>query len=362
MEREQKIRRQKEFLAGFAYWAVWIAGGLLFVRVLGSVLLPFAAAFLIAAALAAPVDRIAERIKIKRNIVAAAVVLLVYFLLGAVIYFLGCRIVKLAYESFMEATDFLTGTMLPAISSVLENIEGALAGWNQSGARALDRESSILLQQADAVVNEVSGSLMGGISDVAVGIPGFCLKVLIAIIATVFMEMDYHEMMGFLARQIPEDKRKVMAVCKKSVMQLFGKCILSYGLIMFITFVELLAGLLLLKVDGAFAIAFVIAVLDILPVIGTGTVLVPWSVIAFIVGDFGMGIGILILYLTVTVVRNIAEPRLVGRQMGLSPIVTLPCMLVGLKLFGIIGMAGGPLAAALLKSLNDQGVIRIFKG
>ncbi|MGN0142937.1 MAG: sporulation integral membrane protein YtvI [Roseburia sp.] len=361
MEREKKIQRQREFLIGFAYWTVWIAGALLALKFLGPVLLPFGVAFLVAAALAKPVDGIAKHIGVKRKAVSAVTVLLAYAVVGVAVYFLGYRIVKLAYESFLGAVSFLTETMLPAISRVAETVEHALAGWNESGARILGRESSGLLQQAGNVVDEMSKTLMEKISDVAVGIPGFCLKVLIAIIATVFMEMDYHEMMAFIAKQLPGNRCRVMADCKKNVMQMFGKCIASYVLILMLTFIELLVGLLLLRVDGALVIAFVIAVLDILPVLGTGTVLLPWGVIAIIVGDFGMGIGILVLYLVITVVRNIVEPKLVGKQIGLSPIVTLPCMLVGLKFFGIIGMVGGPLAAALLKNLNDQGVIRIFR-
>ena len=83
-------------------------------------------------------------------------------------------------------------------------------------------------------------------------------------------------------------------------------------------------GLLLLRVEGAVVIVgFVVAILDILPVLGTGMVLLPWAVIAASSGNLSLGIGLVALYVVVTVVRNIAEPHLVGRQMGLSPVVTL---------------------------------------
>ena len=96
--------------------------------------------------------------------------------------------------------------------------------------------------------------------------------------------------------------------------------------------------------------------------IGTGTVLIPWSVLAFAGGNLKIGIGILALYLVITIVRNIVEPKLVGRQMGLSPVVMLPCMLVGLKMFGIVGLFVIPFGVAFIKSLNDAGVIHIFRG
>ena len=140
-----------------------------------------------------------------------------------------------------------------------------------------------------------------------------------------------------------------------------GKFLLSYALIITLTFVELLVGFLILGIEGAFVIAILVAILDILPVLGTGTVLIPWMIIVFSAGNARMGAGILVLYLVITIVRNIIEPKLVGRQMGLSPIIMLPSMLVGLQLFGIIGLFVVPFGVAFIKNLNDRGVIHIFK-
>lgn len=137
-------------------------------------------------------------------------------------------------------------------------------------------------------------------------------------------------------------------------MERMGKCAGGIRFHLLMTFAELAAGLLLLRIEGAFAIAFLIAVLDILPVLGTGTVLLPWAVIAF-AGGKRMGIGVIGLYLIITVVRNIVEPKLVGKQMGLSPVVMLPCMIVGLHFFGILGLFGVPLLASFLKKLYSDG-------
>lgn len=361
MERKEKIRRQQEFLIGVAYWGVWIVGAVLFLKLLGSVLLPFAIAFLVAVLLAKPVDFIAEKLRLKRNIAAVGSVLLLYALAGTICYLLGARIITLAYDSLLGAASFLTDTMLPALESIAERVETALYGTDGGTAELFGRETAGLLERAGKVLDGVNDGVMQKLSAAAMGIPGVCLKVLFTVIATVFMELEYHTMMAFLARQFPDKGRKLMFDCKKNVLQMFGRFVFSYGIILTLTFAELLAGLLLLRVEGALVIAFVIAVLDILPVLGTGTVLVPWGVIAVIVGDIRMGAGILILYVVITVIRNVVEPKLVGKQIGLSPVVTLPCMLVGLKFFGIPGMIGAPLAAALVKNLNDQGIIHIFQ-
>lgn len=138
------------------------------------------------------------------------------------------------------------------------------------------------------------------------------------------------------------------------------KCIASYGLIFLITFLELWIGLSIIKIPYAMTIAIIIAVLDILPVLGTGSVLIPWGILAGLNGNFGMAVGIIVLYLVITVIRNIIEPKLVGKQVGLHPVLTLAGMLLGLKFAGFIGMLGVPFLLAFIKRLNDKGIIHLL--
>lgn len=107
-------------------------------------------------------------------------------------------------------------------------------------------------------------------------------------------------------------------------------------------------------------VALVIAVLDILPVLGTGSVLIPWGIFAALNADFKMAAGVLILYLVITIIRNIIEPRLVGKQVGLHPVLTLAGMLLGLKFAGFAGMLGVPFLLAFIKRLNDKRIIRLL--
>lgn len=137
----------------------------------------------------------------------------------------------------------------------------------------------------------MSGTLLQQVSGIAVNIPGMCFKLLLAVISTVFMELDFPQIMHFLEKIIPEKWKETVSAVKKGTFGTMGKCVAAYVFIFLMTFAELAAGLLLLQIEGAFAIAFLIAVLDILPVLGTGTVLLPWAVIAFAGGNARMGIG-----------------------------------------------------------------------
>ena len=140
-----------------------------------------------------------------------------------------------------------------------------------------------------------------------------------------------------------------------------GRILRVYLLLMCITFVELFIGFKILRVDMAFFYAFLTAIVDILPVLGTGTVLIPWGIIACILGNMGMGVGILILYVIITAVRQFLEPKIIGQQVGLHPIVTLICIFAGGKFMGILGIFLFPIMATVLKKMNDEGTIHLWK-
>lgn len=335
MDREKRLKRQKEFLVQTAYWIVWVCIAALLIKYVGSVLLPFAAAFAAAWVLSFPVAYVSARLHVKRSIVSVLTVVLFYGLLAGLLYLLGSRIAALVQDIFIDVTAFVSDMLLLVPPE--------------------------LVNQTKETLPQVSERVISGVSDMASNIPSLCMNILLTMIATVFTELEFPEILAFIGRQIPEDWQETVTEIRAYTAGMIGKCMLSYLLIMLVTFAELVVGFLLLRIEGAFAIAFIIAVLDILPVLGTGTILLPWMIIAFVAGNPKQGIGLLTLYLLITVVRNIIEPRLVGSQMGLSPVVMLPCMILGLHFFGLCGMFLMPYGAAFVKSLNDRGVIHIFK-
>ena len=130
---------------------------------------------------------------------------------------------------------------------------------------------------------------------------------------------------------------------------------------MLMTFSELAIGLLIMGVDNSWGVAAGIAVLDILPIVGCGTVLIPWAVVSLVTGKTGLGISLLVLYVIIAIVRNIAEPKIVGQQVGLHPLATLLAMVTGASLFGAAGVFALPIALAVIKQLDDDGIIHVIK-
>ena len=224
----------------------------------------------------------------------------------------------------------------------------------------MDNMNSALGSLGSFVTN-ASVRIISYISGIAAAVPGSFLNVIITIIVTFFLAIDYPKVTGFILRQLPEKADFYIGEVRDYVGGTLLKCLASYALILCITFLEISVGLTVLRVPNAILIALCIAVFDILPVLGTGGIMIPWGIISLIMGKWVLGLGLLALYLIITVIRNIIEPKIVGHQVGLHPVVTLLSMLAGLQLFGIIGLFGFPITLSLLKNLNDRGVIHILK-
>lgn len=144
--------------------------------------------------------------------------------------------------------------------------------------------------------------------------------------------------MGFLhgvfGKKIWNNALKIKDIFINSVLKL----VKGYLILMLITLLELVAGLYLLRVKYAPIIALIISVVDVLPVLGTGTVVIPWGIIEIIMGNGAKAVGLFVLYAVITLVRSFAEPKIIGNQIGINPLFTLIAMFVGLKTLGFLGV------------------------
>lgn len=211
------------------------------------------------------------------------------------------------------------------------------------------------------VIKNISISLVQFVTRLISNFPLYLISVIFTIVLSVFISVEYNNITAFIKRQLPDKFNSTFTEARIFVTGTLWKMIKSYMIILFITFIELLVGLSILDVTYALPLAAIIAVLDIMPIIGTGGVIIPWAIVELILKNYRTGGGLLILYVTVTVVRNIVEPRIVGHQIGLHPIITITAMYAGLRLFGFAGFIIAPVVAILVKYLNDTGKIHLFK-
>ena len=184
------------------------------------------------------------------------------------------------------------------------------------------------------------------IGDMVSLIPRFFVSLIIFLVSCYYFSCDWVRFSRLVSQKIPEDKRKMLSQGKKQFFRSLRQYGKAYSLLFLLSFAQLFLGLVLLRVKGALGISLLIALVDLLPVLGCGTVLVPWSVFAFLLGNAGLGAGLLVLHVVILTVRQFAEPKIVGSSIGLHPLLSLLLVMIGLRFFGFCGMIFLPLAVA----------------
>ena len=198
------------------------------------------------------------------------------------------------------------------------------------------------------------GSIGTAVTGFAAAVPRAVLFLVVTVIAVVYFTLDLERINHAVRAVLPPAVSDRLSALRREIFTVGAKYAGSYLLIMLITFSIMLAGLLLLRIRGALIIAAVIACLDVLPVIGVGTVLIPWSIISFASGNTYVGISLLILLFVNEVVRQLAEPRIVGKNLGIHPLLTLVMIYAGYSLFGVLGLLLIPVVPALLGLLGKH--------
>jgi sporulation integral membrane protein YtvI len=210
-------------------------------------------------------------------------------------------------------------------------------------------------------ISAASGWLLGFITSAASFSPRVVIFVFTCAISTYFISSGYSKVTAFIMRQMPEEKHKAVREFRTGLVRVFGKWFKAEAMLSGAAFIQLLTAFLILRIQFAIVLALIIAVIDLIPMIGVGSVLVPWALVSLITGNFIRAVTLVVTFGVIAVVRNILEPKLVGGQIGLPPIATLLAMYIGFSAIGVIGMALFPIGLVVLKQINDRGYIHLWK-
>lgn len=356
-----ELEKKKKFLINAAYFSVLLLGAYVLLKYGLPMLTPFVIAFVIASVLRRPIEWLTQKLHLPWHVAALFTILLFYTIVGGLIALLGIKLFSVATTLVRAMPGLYEDYLRPTFTVLLADLEALFLHTDASVVAALDGLGSQLLQSIGQMISGFSVSAVGFATGVAYSLPGMLVNVILMIISTFFIAMDYDRLTGFCLKQLGVRGKAVFLEIKNYVIGTLFVCIRAYVLIMTITFLELSIGLSLVGVDYAVLVALCIAIFDILPVLGTGGIMLPWTVLSAIEGNLSRALGLLIVYVVITIIRNIIEPKLVGGQLGLHPVVTLCSMFVGVQFFGVIGLFGFPICLSLLRHLNDSGVIRLFK-
>lgn len=378
--------KRRARIINIVYFAMFIAVFYFAFTVFSPLVMPFIFAFIVATILNKPIKAITSKTRLKRPMLSVAFVFLSVAVVFAVFFLIGIGLYEKLKDFFdyimaqLQNTEVLfnniklwildiTSFLPTGIRSVLhENVTVFFDELIETGSSGVDANApninlgslgidwGSLLSKSGAVLSGTVGK-----------IPSFVISCVIFLISTVFTLSDYDRIKNFVIGQFSDKNAQRIRDAVSLGSSCLKKMFRAYGLIILITTFELTVGLYALKFlkiyDGQYIIfiAFGIALIDIIPVLGTGTVLIPWAVVSFFVNKTSLGIGLLVVYVIILIIRQIIEPKLVAGQVGLPPIVTIVAMYVGSKTLGILGFFVLPFAVILVKVFNDAGIIHLFK-
>lgn len=311
-------------------------------------LLPFLLAYLLALAAEPGVAALCRRTRLPRWAASGLCVSALLLAAGAVLGFFG----RVLWEELLQLV-----RRLPELLAQLEpTLAGLRAALEALARRAPEALSGPLLRWIDelfaggaGLLESVYGFLSALVSGVFTGVPRLFLGVVTTLIAAYMSSAALPRVKLWLRRHLPAAWQEWLRRAGARFRSAFGGWCRAQLKLMLLVFGVLTLGLWILGVDFPLLFGGLIALLDALPVLGTGTVLIPWALISFLQGASGLGFGLLILYGVSAVARSALEPHLVGRQLGLPPLGMLMAFYAGWRIFGVAGMILLPLAALLIK-------------
>ncbi|MDI9501249.1 MAG: sporulation integral membrane protein YtvI [Bacillota bacterium] len=330
----------------FVLVIISVVGGVLLAVRLAFFLLPFLIAFALSSMMEPLIRVLDSKLHIKRKISAPIILLLLMAMIVTVVVLGILRLIDEIRSLIASAPAFFSG-LYSYISDLM--IKGAeYIEWMP--VEITDNLGSIISNLSNTVTN-FGKAVVKGAYVTAISLPEIIIFTIVTILATFFMAKDRHRISSVLRRHLPGSwMDRILAIKQDLFTAIFGY--LRAALIMMvITFCELLAGLIIIGAKYTLLLAFLIAVIDALPILGAGSVLIPWSLYSFVTGDIRMGVSVIILYLVILVVRQIVEPKVVGQQIGVHPLLTLLAMYIGLKLIGFTGLILGPISFILIRNI-----------
>jgi len=313
---------------------------------LAVVFAPFIIALAISSFIEPPIRFLMKKTKLSRKVAALISLLTVAIVFGSLIVLLISRIYREA-ESLYQILPGYIPEIYHNISSLINKASDIYFGLPKEVTISIDNMVSNITDSVPKVLK----SLMSGILNTAVSIPQAIIFVIVTMLSTFFLSSDRDSIYNYIKSNFPEALiNKIISIKNDMFMALFGY-IRAQLILMSITFIELSIGFWIIGVRHFILLASIIAVIDALPILGTGGVLIPWAIYEFITTDFTTGIKLIILYGIVLVVRQLIEPKVLGQQIGLHPLITLMSMYLGLRIFSYPGLIIGPVTVLLLKNI-----------
>lgn len=347
MEQKQKV------LINVLYYSIIVVGIYALIRFALPVFMPFLIALIVVLLIRGLSRRAAGCLHAPERAVRLIFLAIFYLALFGLFLLFGAKAISGSTNFVTHLPEFYQNTVLPMIEQISDWIESVAAQFDPSFVEVVQNAFTQISTTLSNNVADFSATALSWASSFLTNIPSMILNVVLTVVSSFYLAADFEKISAYCREHLPEKWLTVIRNVRQTLHSTFGIYLRSYTLIFLMTWGELFLGFFLLGVPHLPLVSLLVALCDILPILGTGTVLIPWAIIAALLGYYPMAVGVGILYLVITIIRNTVEPKLVGKQIGLHPLLTLISMVVGLSLFGIIGLFGLPVTLSILIRMHE---------
>lgn len=317
--------------------------------------MPFIVGWLISL-IAAPVVRFfEEKFKVKRKAVSAIVIIAVIAVVVLAVYLIGTKLVKEGI-GFINEVPKLWEIVLDEFNQVGKSLEVLYVKLPGDVQDKIQKITSEMGTYFEGIIGNISAPTFEAVGNVAKQIPDIIMAVIICLLSAYFFVADKGYMAQVAEKYVPASIRYNFELIKRSFRKAIGGYFKAQFKIECWIYLLLVIGLLILNVKYALLVGLGIAFLDFLPVFGTGTVMIPWAVIAFLGKDYRMTFGLVIIWLVGQLVRQIIQPKIVGDSIGVDAIPTLFLLYIGYKIGGVVGMIFAVPIGIIIANLYEEGV------
>ncbi len=324
--------------------------------------MPFLIAFIISLMVEPIIRKVVRKTKLTRKTSAIVVLLFVFAILIGLIAW-GIASIASEASNLLQGLNGYIEKGYEQIQWFIDNMDFEKIKIPEQVYNIIQNSLGDFFSMASNWVRGILNSLLNGLTQ----LPIIGIYIVVTLLATYFICTDKLYILDQMEHHLPKLWIKKLRIHIKELTVTLGGYLKAEIILIIISFIEVLIGLYIFKFIGlnvqypllaALGIGFV----DALPILGSGTVMVPWAVLSAINGDINLAVALLILYVIVLVVRQLLEPRIVSGQIGIHPIFTLIAMYTGFKFIGIMGMLIGPIILIILKNifgtLIDKGVVK----
>lgn len=317
-----------------------VIGAMYFLAVkLTGLLMPFLLGWLVSL-IVEPLVRLFTKLHISRGIASILSLLLFIVITGLIISGVATLIIS-------EIKDFSlnNGSLTEYVDKTLNNLENTIDKLFGSITPTLAKSINSTINSAITSLSKYVGTVVSKLISIFSAIQSTLLSTVFFILSTFFFTKDKHKHIELYHRLVPDSIKdnKKLVILKKDVFGAIWGYIKSQLILTGITFVESVIGLYFLGFDYSIFISLIVAVIDIIPVLGAGAVYIPWILYSLAMSQYKEALLLLILYLIITIGRQLLQPKILSSQIGLSPLLTLVSIYLGLKIFGFLGIIIGPL-------------------